>query len=264
MKNAIEIAFLNTRHQWCLWDILKKVLEKLERYVEYYDIRVLLYYVVYDSQTPVEFEEVWHDMLDKHDLGNNQWLNSLYEERYLQVPCFIKTTFWVGMSTNQRSESMNAFFYGYVNLKITLKQFVEKYKKAMESKIEKEQQAGVKYFSQQIPCCTSFTMEKQVEEVYIISKFQEFQQEVIDKMYCEVFSCGGLEYEVIENDRKSKEKTFKVIFEKDNGEIRYTCSMFECKWIVCKHVIEVLIRNRIKLLLEKYILRRQRKDVWRC
>ena len=50
----------------------------------------------------------------------------------------MKTTFWAGMSTTQRSENMNAFFDGYVNSKTTLKQFVEKYEKAMESKIEIE------------------------------------------------------------------------------------------------------------------------------
>lgn len=66
------------------------------------------------------------------------WLNGLYEERYRWVPCFVKTICWARMSTIQRSESINAFFDGYVNSKTTLKQFVEKYKKAMESKIEKE------------------------------------------------------------------------------------------------------------------------------
>ena len=94
--------------------------------------------IVYNSHTPIEFEESWHDMLDKYDLRNNQWLNDLYEERNRWVPTFMKTTFWVGMSTTQRSESMNAFFDGSVNSKTTLKQFVEKYEKAMESKIEKE------------------------------------------------------------------------------------------------------------------------------
>ncbi|KAH9768887.1 protein FAR1-RELATED SEQUENCE [Citrus sinensis] len=176
---------------------------------------------------------------------------------------FVKTTFWAGMSTTQRSESMNAFFDGYVNSKTTLKQFVEKYEKAMESKIEKEWQADARSFSQRLPCRTSFAIEKQVEEVYTISEFQEFQQELVNKIYCEVFSCGGSEYEVIENDEKSREKTFRVIFEKDEGEIRCVCSMFEYKGILCKHAIVVLSRNRVQLLPEKYIVRRWRKDVRR-
>ncbi|KAH9723716.1 hypothetical protein KPL70_007220 [Citrus sinensis] len=57
-----------TRHRWCLWHILKKVSEKFGRYVEYHAIRVSLLSVVYDLHTPVEFEEAWHDMLDKYDL----------------------------------------------------------------------------------------------------------------------------------------------------------------------------------------------------
>lgn len=42
------------------------------------------------------------------------------------------------MSTTQCSESMNAFFYGYVNSKTTLKQFVEQYSNALDSKVQKE------------------------------------------------------------------------------------------------------------------------------
>ncbi|GAV78119.1 hypothetical protein CFOL_v3_21587, partial [Cephalotus follicularis] len=41
------------------------------------------------------------------------------------VIAFVKDTFWAGMSTTQRSESMYAFFDRYVNSKTTLKQFVE-------------------------------------------------------------------------------------------------------------------------------------------
>ena len=76
----------------------------------------------------------------------------------------------------------------------------------------------------------------------------------MDKMYCEVFSCGRLEYEVVENDGKSKKKIFQVIFERDNGEIRCACSMFECRGIVYRHAIAVLIRNRITFLYEKCII----------
>ena len=84
-----------------------------------------------------------------------------------------------------------------------------------------------------MPCRTNFEMEKQIKEVYKICKFQEFQQELMDKMYCETYNCGGSEYEVVENDGNSIKKTFKVIFEKDDSEICYACSMFECKGIVC-------------------------------
>jgi uncharacterized protein YkwD len=31
------------------------------------------------------------------------------------VPAYMKDTFWAGMNTTQRSESMNSFFDGYVH-----------------------------------------------------------------------------------------------------------------------------------------------------
>ena len=54
-----------------MWHILKKVPEKLGKYAEYHDIRFSLHTVVYDSHTPIEFEEAWDDMLDKYDLDDN-------------------------------------------------------------------------------------------------------------------------------------------------------------------------------------------------
>ena len=79
------------------------------------------------------------------------------------------------MSTAQRSESMNSFFDGFVNSKINLKQFVKQYENALSRKVELEWQADAKCFRKKIPCVIRYVMEKQVEEVYTISKFKEFQ-----------------------------------------------------------------------------------------
>ncbi|XP_026382553.1 protein FAR1-RELATED SEQUENCE 4-like [Papaver somniferum] len=46
-------------------------------------------------------------------------------------------------------------------------------------------------------------------------------------------------------------------------DIHCSCQMFESRGILCKHVIVVLMRNGIRLIPEKYILRRWRKNVTR-
>ena len=79
------------------------------------------------------------------------------------------------MSTAQRSESMNSFFDGFVNSKINLKQFVKQYENALSRKVELEWQAGAKCFSKNTPCVTIYEMKKQVEKMYTIAKFKEFQ-----------------------------------------------------------------------------------------
>ena len=110
-------------------------------------------------------------------------------------------------------------------------------------------------------------MEKQVQDVYTISKFQEFQKELTGKMYCEFvnsMSCEHIVREDVKLEKFKKRTFFKVHFEKDKGEISCSCSMFQFRGIMCKHAITIMIRNDTEVLPEKYILRRWRKYVWRC
>jgi hypothetical protein len=62
-------------------------------------------------------------MVERSDLGDNDWLKMLYEYRHCWVPAFVKDAFWAGMSTMQCSESVNAFFDSYVNAKNKIEAF---------------------------------------------------------------------------------------------------------------------------------------------
>ena len=85
----------------------------------------------------------------------------------------MKDIFWASMSTTQRSESMNAFFDGYVNLKTTLKQFVEQYDSALRSKMVKETKADFKSCNKLYDCLPVYRFEKQFREAYTNAKFKE-------------------------------------------------------------------------------------------
>ncbi|XP_062155261.1 protein FAR1-RELATED SEQUENCE 5-like [Alnus glutinosa] len=122
MKNAIRKVFPNTRHRWCLWHILKKLLEKFGSHSQYHAIKGAIRSCVYESQTRDEFDANWQSLLDCYNLRDNAWLCGLYSERTFWVPAYLKDVFWAGMTTTQRSESMNAFFYGYVHSSTTLKE----------------------------------------------------------------------------------------------------------------------------------------------
>ncbi|KAH9786194.1 protein FAR1-RELATED SEQUENCE [Citrus sinensis] len=99
MKVAIQNVFPNTRHRWCLWHIMKKIPEKLGGYKEYRNINNVLHCAVYDSQSAAKFKETWHRMIIEYDLGDNEWLRSLYDERHHWVPCYLNNTFWARMSS---------------------------------------------------------------------------------------------------------------------------------------------------------------------
>ncbi|XP_052207683.1 protein FAR1-RELATED SEQUENCE 5-like [Diospyros lotus] len=256
---------------WCLWHILKKLPEKFGNHVHKGSIHSAIHEVVYESQTLEEFEQGWASMINIYTLHEYEWLSGLYTERNRWVPCFLKTSFWAGMSTMQRSESMSAFFDGYVNLRTSLKQFVEQYERALKSQVEKEFHADFRSFSQIVPCASMYEMEKQLQSVYTISKFRECQEEFTGMMYCQViYTDEGLMettydvQEVVMFDGWRKKKIFRVSFQREDCHIVCSCHLFEFKGILCRHAILILVRNDVTTLPEMYILRGWRKDVRRA
>lgn len=202
-------------------------------------------------------------MIEKYDLMDNEWLSGLYVNRARWVPYLLKTMFWVGMSTTQHSESMNAFFDGYVHSKTSLKQFVELYERALRDKVEKEFQADFRSYSQTIPCATNYEIEKHFQSVYTISKFREVHNEFKGKVYYDLISTSegphGTTYAVCEDvlyGEQRKKKMFSVSFQKETADFICSCHFFEFRDIVCRHAIAVLIRNDVTQLPEHYTLRR--------
>ena len=260
MKNAIEIVFPNTRHRWCLWHIMKKLPEKLKGYNEYDSMKSAIQCVVYNSLSTIEFETSWNRLIDDFKLEDNDWLLGLYIERRRWVPALVKNSFWAGMSTTQRSESMNSFFDGYVHPSTTLKQFVEQYENALRSKVEKESQADYESFNVTIPCVTKYKVEKQFQGCYTTKKFKEAQDEVKGKVYCISFLVRddeGIEvYKVSEDMVGETERVgnFIVFFNHVDCDVKCNCKLFEFRGILCRHCLTVLIQKNIHILPDKYII----------
>ena len=80
------------------------------------------------------------------------------------------------MLTTQRSESMNPFFYGYVNPKTTLKQFVEQYDNALRNKVEKEKKADFKSRHKLFDCLTIYDFEKLFQQACTNAKSKKFKE----------------------------------------------------------------------------------------
>lgn len=56
MQKAVGVFFLESRHRWCLWHIMKKLLEKFGSSKMYEKIKHRLQLVIYDSLNKEEFE----------------------------------------------------------------------------------------------------------------------------------------------------------------------------------------------------------------
>jgi hypothetical protein len=242
MKNAIAIVFPESRHRYCMWHVMKKIPEKFGSHANFDGIKSAINKCLYDSQTCEEYEENWKDLLEKYNLHDNAWLNGLYMDKTFWVPAYMKDTFWAGMSTTQRSKSMNAFFDGYVHSRTTLKEFVDKYDNALRRIVESEACADFDSFNLTIPCISALHLEKQFQVVYTNAKFKEVHDQFVNMMSCNnslLKSEGAIStFEVVEYVTVGDhliEKTFLVYFNENELEVKCTCALFEVRGILCRH-----------------------------
>jgi hypothetical protein len=263
MKAAIKEVFPNTRHRFCLWHILKKLPEKLSHVLRKdEDFKTHLNICIYKSWSKQQFEDKWHEMVEKFQLMDDGWIHSLYEEREHWAPVYMKDTFFWGMSTSQRSESINAFFDKYVCKKTTLKEFVEKYKVALHDREEAEKQAYFNTWHKQPVLKTPSPFEKQMSVIYTHEIFKKFQVEVLGLSGCRI----------VNEHKDNLVTTFKIFdFEKkeefivecivSKEEISCLCHLFEYNGYLCRHSLMALQAVGVFVVPSQYIMRRWTKNV---
>ncbi|KAF8395643.1 hypothetical protein HHK36_019593 [Tetracentron sinense] len=270
IEGAIAEIFPRTRHRLCLWHIMRKLSEKLGGLSQYHAVKKALENAVYDSLKIETFETSWMSMIKEYDLAENEWLTNLYEIRQKWVPVYLKDTFYAGMSTTQRSESMNAFFDKYVNSQTYLKEFVDKYEMALKDKYEKEMKADFESFNGCPVLTTECCFEIQLSKVYTKGIFKKFQREVTGMCRCftidqvkvdeGIITCVVKERVFYQDLNRTQIKEFEVLFDVDTSQVNCICGLFYFKGFLCRHALYILNYHGVDKVPTQYILQRWRKD----
>ncbi|XP_042942707.1 protein FAR1-RELATED SEQUENCE 5-like [Carya illinoinensis] len=175
MAKAIVEVLPNTTHRLCLWHILQKFPEHLAHvYNKFLDFQRDFRHCIHETITISEFEEEWASILMKYDLGENNWLQNLYIRREKWVLAYLRTTFCAGMSTTQRSESMNKFFKDYVRSSTMVSDFVHQYKAAIDARCFKEKKKDVRMKSTRAILKTPLKIEEEASLIYTRKPFMIF------------------------------------------------------------------------------------------
>ena len=108
MARAIEAIFPLSLHKFCRWHIMRKYKEPLGKlYKIFPSLQEELAAVLNHPLMPSEFEEAWHELMDKYGLHDITVMINLWAERKLWISAYWKEVFCAGMTSTQRSESMN-------------------------------------------------------------------------------------------------------------------------------------------------------------
>jgi len=262
VKAASEV-FLNTRHRYNLWHIMKELPEMSGRVEDKEAISLRMKKVVYDTITSADFEREWVEMVNQYNLHDNRWLTTLFEERAKWVPAYVKDTFWAGISTVRRSERLEAFFDGYITPETTIKTFIEQFDTAMKLRSDREAYDDFRSFQQRPQALSGLLFEEQFANAYTINMFQKFQDQLKQLMNVnctEASRNGSIVTYTVTVIGKERKFDYRVMYNSAEKEVWCICRSFQFKGILCSHALAVLKQELVMLIPSKYILDRWRKD----
>ncbi|KAF8398441.1 hypothetical protein HHK36_017368 [Tetracentron sinense] len=262
MKAAVAEVFPKARHCFCLWHILEKIPQKLDHVIKQHESFMTKFNkCIYSSWTDEQFEKRWWKMVDRFELKDDEWIQSLYEDREKWVPTYIRDVCFAGMSTSQRSESINSFLDIYVHRETTLKEFVEQYKVVLQDRYEEEAKADFDGWHERPELMSPSPFEKQMLTVYTHEIFKKFQVEVLGAAACHLKK--EMEDETTITFRVKdfeKNREFIVAWSEKKSDISCLCRSFEYKGFLCRHAIIVLQISGVFSIPSHYILKRWTKD----
>ncbi|GKV13908.1 hypothetical protein SLEP1_g24867 [Rubroshorea leprosula] len=274
ITNAIKKVFPNTPHRFCMWHISLHADEHLRSLRSSYNpgFDEQYYKWVKSSKTIEEAESAWKELKDKYkhefvkpltDKQHNEmkswkWLENMYEQRYSWVDVYLRDTFFAGMRSSQRSESINSFFDAYVNSKTPLSEFVGQYTRALQSWRDQEVNEDMQTMKVKPNPLNLHLIEVQVGNIYTRKFFDKFQSEFKACFYCmhdEVNTCDEVTtYVVTYGLGKMVDSQF-VRCGPSVEEFACICGKFETVGILCKPILYIMkLCHRMKEIPKCYIL----------
>ncbi|XP_057740076.1 protein FAR1-RELATED SEQUENCE 5-like [Arachis stenosperma] len=231
MAGAIRKVLPDTVHKWCIWHIMKKSQFKLGGYVRYRELSAMMNYIVWNSPL------------------------NLYANRQKWVPIFFKSEFWAGMRSTQCSESMHAFYGGFLHCKSELVQFIHEYDNVLRNKEQKELEDDATDSKGVIPCIWSTGIQRQFQQEYTSNMFRTLQLEgdtICIKVDEQKVFWGKPVYH-----------TFIVEFDPLSRKSRCNCNKIESAGILCCHTLAMWSYYRVDTVPSCYVLPRWSKNVIR-
>ncbi|XP_074265523.1 protein FAR1-RELATED SEQUENCE 6-like [Silene latifolia] len=159
-----------------------------------------------------------------------------------------------------------------MSIETGLMQFMKQYEDAIEKKVEDEKVNKAKDIKSPLKWDPMILFEDIFSKVYINSKFGEVKTEV--------YGCISTNIETLPNSLgfikrfratskvteafwKKDRRSFEVSIDTITGEYKCGCKMFEFRGILCCHIMKCLDVLDVKVIPDKYILDRWRKDLVR-
>ncbi|XP_052175026.1 protein FAR1-RELATED SEQUENCE 2 isoform X2 [Diospyros lotus] len=261
LEEAIKEVLPDARHCFCLWHVLRNIPENLGHKVNSFENFMMKFNKCIRQYWKIEeFEKKWWKMVDKFELRENEWLQSLYENRKKWIPAYMHDTFLAGICTAERSECISSLFDKYIHREMTCKEFINKYKEFLYDRCEAEAKADFEIHHDSPTLRSHSPFEKQMSTVFTIAIFKKFQVEVLGTVACsmqkECEDEAAVRFRVYDLE---EQENFLVVWSEANLRVSCSCHSFEYKGFLCRHAMKVLQISGVSSIPTHYIPRRWTK-----
>ncbi|XP_004490690.1 protein FAR1-RELATED SEQUENCE 5-like [Cicer arietinum] len=266
MARALAKVMPETHHGLCTWHLLQNEIKHLGNLMKggSYLLRDFKK-CMYDIDVEADFETAWTNLINQYDVHENNWIKSVYAIKKKWAACYMKEAFTLGMRSTQLSESLNAHFKSGMKPNVDIIQFFKHFERVVEEKRSNE--LSYEYESSHKLARLRYELSPiliQMRYVYTHVVFELFQNEFKLFLALSILerneSHSLCEYVIT---MVNHEGFWRVSFDRASTSITCSCRKFETFGILCSHVLKVFEANDVKVIPEKYILRRWTREA-RC
>ncbi|XP_066163756.1 protein FAR1-RELATED SEQUENCE 5-like [Oryza sativa Japonica Group] len=255
MRRAIAAVMPDSEHWLCTWHIEQNMARHL-RPDMLSDFRTLVH-APYDHE---EFERKWVEFKVKHKgCEDNQWLVRMYNLRKKWATAYTKGLFFLGMKSNQRSESLNSKLHRYLDRKMSLVLLVEHYEHCLSRMRYREAELDCKA-SQSIPFTSNDAsfIEKDAARIFTPAVFKKLKLVIAKSMDWEVIDCieedNLVKYVIsMKGDSEMLQILNCTYVESTMKSINCTCRKMDRECLPCEHMVAIMHHLKLDAIPEACI-----------
>ncbi|TXG63610.1 hypothetical protein EZV62_010604 [Acer yangbiense] len=140
--------------------------------------------------TESEFETEWLKAIEMFGLPYNEWVNMMYCKWKLWAKTFLRSTFFGGLQSTQRSESINSFLNRFLHRRLKLYEFKSHINRTMSRLRNNELKNDFDSINEHpVLVAHLLQLEKHVAEVYTRNTFTWVQDEIKSEAKLSIVNC---------------------------------------------------------------------------
>ncbi|KAK1365826.1 hypothetical protein POM88_041387 [Heracleum sosnowskyi] len=196
----------------------------------------------------------------KNEVKSWRWLETMYEQRFHWVRAYLVKTFFAGIKSSQRSESINAFFDGFVSTTTPLSEFIDQYDNAVTKRRDTEEKEDFFCITTKPNFIELSPLEAQAGQVYTRNVFKKFAEEFKLIFHCrhkKLKRDGDDSSYQVNFNFKGKVASHVVNVIMSEKIFQCSCAKFENVGLLCRHILYLMKQIfDLESIPERYILER--------